>query len=191
MKVIEFVQKFQQDKIQNTKINPNAVSEYLKNVLEIKTYISFNQKRQAIEVIVKKNIVEVNGVKKNDSINQYLSFVVTTILLHTNLEFSEDVVSDYDALAENGLLPQIIDEFRESYNECDVLLKMALADELEDNNVNMVFGRFLNSILEKLDAAGASIKSAIDGVDLTSLLQDSIKQEDLKKLSDFLNTYNK
>lgn len=191
MKVIEFVQKFQQDKIQNTKINPNAVSEYLKNVLEIKTYIPFNQKRQAIEVIVKKNIVEVNGVKKNDSINQYLSFVVTTILLHTNLEFSEDVVSDYDALAENGLLPQIIDEFKESYNECDVLLKMALADELEDNNVNMVFGRFLNSILEKLDAAGASIKSAIDGVDLTSLLQDSIKQEDLKKLSDFLNTYNK
>ena len=68
---------------------------------------------------------------------------------------------------------------------------MALADELEDNNVNMVFGRFLNSILEKLDAAGASIKSAIDGVDLKSLLQDSIKQEDLKKLSDFLNTYNK
>ena len=39
MKVTEFVQKFQQDKIQNTKINPNAVSEYLKNVLEIKTYI--------------------------------------------------------------------------------------------------------------------------------------------------------
>ena len=45
MKVIEFVQKFQQDKIQNTKINPNAVSEYLKNVLEIKKYIIFNKKR--------------------------------------------------------------------------------------------------------------------------------------------------
>lgn len=189
--VKNFVQDFKDKRIMNTKVNTDAVSEYIKETLEVREYVPFKEKRAIVELIVLKNTELVDGVKKNDSISQYISFVTAMLTAHTNLEFSEDPVVDYDILSENGLLAPIIETFKTDYSECDVLLKMALAAELEDNNPNVLFGRFLNSILEKLDAAGASIKSAIDGVDLKSLLQDSIKQEDLKKLSDFLNTYNK
>lgn len=190
MKVAEFVKDFNDKKIANSRVDPNAVENYIRKTLEVREYVPFKEKRAIVELLITNNIEVIDGVKKVDSISQYISFMTAMLTMHTNLEF-ENPITDYDALSESGLLSSVIETFKTDYSECDVLLKMALADELEDNNVNMVFGRFLNSILEKLDAAGASIKSAIDGVDLTSLLQDSIKQEDLKKLSDFLNTYNK
>ena len=94
-------------------------------------------------------------------------------------------------MSESGLLAPIIDTFKTDYSECDVLLKMALADELEDNNVNNAFGKFLNGILYRLDAVGEYIKSAMDGVDINSILGESFNQEDLAKLSSFIDKYNK
>ena len=154
MKILEFIEQFKNDKVANTKIAPDAVSTYLKKNLEIKTYIPFRVKRQLVEIVVTQNIEWVDGIKKIDAINEYISFIVAVISAHTSLEFSDDPVADYDLLAESGLLPQILAEFESSYNECDVLLKMARASELEDNNINVLVGKFLNVILEKLDGVG-------------------------------------
>ena len=136
MKINEFIEKFKNAKVQNTKVNPNAVSEYLQKELEIKSYIPFRDKRKIAEMIVEQNIDEKDGIKKYDSINAYIGLVASAISTHTNLEFGADPVADYDLLAESGLLPKIISEFQQDDNECDVVLKMALAMELEDNNVN-------------------------------------------------------
>lgn len=190
MKIAEFVKNFQDRKIINTKVNPNAVSEYITKELEIKSYVPFRQKRQIAEMIVAQNISEVDGIKKYDDINSYVSLVVASIVAHTNLEFGEDVIADYDLLAESGLLPQILLEFQGSHEEIGILLKMAIASELEDNNINVLVGRFLNKILKKLDGVGEVLKSKLDDFDLKDLLGD-IKQEDLAKLSGFLDKLNK
>lgn len=189
--VKNFVQGFKDKKIMNTKVDTDAVGKYIKETLEVREYVPFKEKRAIIELIVLNNTKVVDGVKKIDSISQYISFITAMLTAHTNLEFGEDPVVDYDILSENGLLAPIIETFKTDYSECDVLLKMALADELEDNNVNIVFGKFLNGILYRIDAVGEYIKSTMDGVDINSILGESFNQEDLAKLSSFLDKYTK
>lgn len=191
MRIAEFINEFKEKKIMNTQIKPNAISEYIKKTLEVKTYIPFKLKREIAEVVVAQNTKWEDGIKKNDSINQYISFIVAMLTAHTSLEFSEDPVEDYDMLAESGLLPQIIAEFQESYSECDVLLKMALAMELENNNINALVGRFLNGILNKLDTVGDVLKEKLGDINIKDFFGANFKEEDLAKLTGFLNKYNK
>ena len=189
--VKNFVQDFKDKKIMNTKVDTDAVSKYIKETLEVREYVPFKEKRAIVELIVLNNTEVVDGVKKNDSISQYISFVTAMLTAHTNLEFSEDPVADYDILSENGLLAPIIETFKTDYSECDVLLKMALASELEDNNMNILFGKFLNGILERLDIVGKLVQESISGVDIKEIVGEVLNQEDLNKLKYFLDKYNK
>ena len=189
MKIADFINDFNAKKIMNTKAAPNAVSEYLNKTLNIKTYIPFKEKRLLAETIVQQNTTEVEGVKRNDSINQYIAFVCSMLVAHTNLEFGEDPVEEYDMLASSGLLPAIISEFQESYNECEAVLKMALAMELEDNNINVLVGKFLNGILQRIDGVGEILKDKFDNFELKDILGADFKPEDLAKLSGLLDKF--
>jgi hypothetical protein len=190
--VIDFVNDFKTKKIQNTKINEHAISDYLRDKLEIRSYLPFREKRAIAEMVVEQNIEFVDGIKRYDNINSYLSFVVATLTAYTNLEFNNsDPVADYDLLAESGLLPFIIAEFKSEYDEIDVLLKMAIAAELEDNNINTLVGKFLNGILDRLDSVGEVLKNSIGDIDIKEILGENFKQEDLAKLKGFLDKYNK
>lgn len=189
MKIKDFIEDFKSKKIQNTKVNPNAVSDYIKKELEIKEYIPFRKKREIAEMVVANNTSHIDGIKKNDAINQYISFVVAMLSAHTNLEFGQDPVEDYDMLAESHLLPLVIAEFKESYDECDIILKMALAAELEDNNINVAVARFLNDLSEKLDGINEIIKDKLIDFNIEDVFGDNFKQEDLAKLSGFLNRF--
>ena len=186
MTIQNFIEKFQNDKVMNTKIAPDMVSNYLKKELEIKTYIPFRVKREIAEIVVAQNTDWADGIKKHDSVNAYISFIIASLSAHTNLEFGRDPIEDYDLLAESGLLSQIIAEFETSHSECDIILKMVLAMELEDNNINALVGKFLNDILQKLDGAGDVLKDILGNFDLKDIV-GNFKQEDLAKLSGFLN----
>ena len=188
MTIQNFIEKFQNDKVSNTKIAPDMVSNYLKKELEIKTYIPFRAKREIAEIVVAQNTDWVDGIKKHDSVNAYISFIVASLAAHTNLEFGDDPIEDYDLLAESGLLPQIITEFEASHSECDIVLKMVLAMELEDNDINSLVGKFLNDILQRLDSVGNVLKDKFGNVDLQDILGD-FKQEDLAKLGGLLNRF--
>ena len=188
MTIQELIKDFTEKKIQNTKLNEHAIGDYFKETLEIKTYLPFRQKRMIVEAVVEDNIEIVDGLKKVDSLNQYIAFIVAMLQSHTNLELSNDPVTDYDVLAESGLLPLIIEEFRADYNEMDILLKMALASELEDNSVSAIIARFTNGILEKLDGVGDALKNALGNFDINDIFNGSFKEEDLAKLTGFLDT---
>lgn len=190
MIIAEFIKEFQDKKIQNTKLNERAVEEYITKTLEVKTYLPFTTKRTIAEMVARSSIEEIDGVKKHDSISSYVSFIVAMIQSHTNLKF-EDPVDDYDLLAESGLLPLIIDTFRADYNECDVLLKMAIAYELEDNNINIVIGKFLNGILDRLDDFGDALKESMGGKTMEEIIGANFKQEDLASLTSLLDKLNK
>lgn len=184
--VKDFVQEVSGKRFMNTQAGVDEKIQYLKDRLEIKTYLPFREKRKIAEMIVAQNMTEVDGIKKVDSVNQYIGFVVAMLTAHTAIEFGADPVSDYDALAESGLLPQIIMCFKESYDESDIILKMVLAMELEDNSVNALVGRFLNGLSEKLGGIGDALKNKVEGFDMSKLFGD-IKQEDLAQLVGFMN----
>lgn len=187
MKINELITDYKAKKISNTQIKPNAVSEYLRKTLEIKEYIPFKKKREIVEMVVAQNTQFIDGVKRNDAIGQYVSFVVAMLIAHSNLEFETDPVADYDLLAESGLLPLIINEFKADYSECDVLLKMSLASELEDNNIEILVGHFLDKILKKIDDFGDALKGKFEELDLKDIFGADFKEEDLAKLSGFLD----
>ena len=114
MKVVEFVQGFKDKKICNSKVDANAVENYIRKTLEVREYVPFKEKMSVVKLIVLKNINVVEGVKKIDSISQYISFVTAMLTVHTNLEF-EDSLEDYDVLCESGLLNPIIETFKTDY----------------------------------------------------------------------------
>jgi hypothetical protein len=191
MNIQVFVENYKEKKFMNTKQGIDEKSEWLRKELEIKSYIPFREKRMIAEEVVKQHIEVVDGVKKYDSIDTYISFVMASIMVHTNLECSDDPVADYDLLAESGLLQNIVAEFQESHNEIDTLLKMIVAMELEDNNVNVLVGKFLNGILQRLDVVGGVLKDKLGDLNLKDILGRDINQEDLAKLQGFLNKYIK
>ena len=180
--VQEFVQTFIDKKITNTKIAPDAISKYIRDNLEIKTYIPFAEKRRIAEMIVEKYITEVSGIKKYDEISSYVGFISAMIVAHTSLQFSNNSVTDYDLLAQSGLLTHLIAEFQESYSECDIILKMAISMELEDNNVGALIGRFFAGILETLDGMADGLKSITGDEGLKNLLGIDINKEDLAEI---------
>lgn len=186
MTVKNFLDAYKAQSFMISRNGADERSEWLKKELEIKEYIPFKTKREIAEMIVAQNIEVVDGIKKYDSISGYVSLVVASISAHTNLEWSADPVADYDLLAESRLLPLIIAEFQGSHSELDIMLKMALEMELEDNKTNALVGRFLNQILGMLDGVSGALKENIEGLDIKKLLGD-IKPEDLAKLSGLLD----
>ena len=186
MKVIDFKEAFKKQKF-NVQVNPNAIGEYIKKTLEVKTYLPFAAKRQIVEMVVDQNTEEVDGVLNNDQIGQYVSFIVAMLHSHTNLEFSDNPVEDYDMLAEIGLLMPIIETFRADYNDCEVLLKMATTAKLEDNNINALVGKFLHGLSDKLDV----LLDNLGNVSVADMFGGKFQEEDLVKLSSFLDKYSK
>ena len=187
MTIQEFIENYKTKKFINTKQGVDEKSEYLRKELGIRTYIPFKEKREIAEMIVAQNIKEINGVKKYDSINGYVSFIVASIIAHTSLSFSEDPVADYDLLAESGLLMEIISEFKGSHDEIEIILKMALEMALEDNDMRILIGRFLDQIIGMLSGVSSVFEDKLEGFDFKDILGRNFKEEDLAKLSGLLN----
>lgn len=181
--VKEFYDAYKAKTFMNTPQGLNEKAEWIKGELEIKTYIPFMEKRKIAEMIVEQNIKVVDGIKKYDSIGAYIGFVVASIMAHTSLKFSENPIADYDLLAESGLLLQIVAMFQESHNEIDILLKMALAAELEDNNTNVLIGHFLDAILKKVEGLSGVLNGALSNLDLENMFNE----ENMAKIVGLLN----
>ena len=181
--VQEFCNEFIEKKIANNKINPNAVEDFIRSKLEIKEYLPFSTKREIVELVVNSVVREEDGVKKVDSIAQFLSFITSMLISHTNLDIV-NAEEDYDALSKCGLLEPIVSLFERDYAQCEALLKAAIADELADNSLNVIVGKFLNGIL-------GGISDMVKGLDLSKLLGANIKEEDIAKILGFVDKYNK
>ena len=179
MKIKEFCEAYKAKNFMNTKQGVQEKMEWIKREIGLKEYIPFMVKREIAEAVVAQNIEVVDGIKKYDAISAYIGFIVASIMAHTTLEFSKDPTADYDLLAESGLLLQIVSMFQESHNEIDILLKMALTAELEDNNTNALIAHFLNAILKKVEG----LSGALGDLDLENMFNE----ENVAKIIGFLN----
>ena len=178
--VKDFVNEFIEKKIVNTHYKQDAIQEFIKQRLEITEYLPFKTKRELVQMIVDSVIREEDGVKKVDSIAQFLSFITSMLISHTNLKIVS-AEQDYDALNSCGLIEPIIAMFQKDYAECEALLKMSIADELAENNLSVVISKFLNGICE-------TVKGFTNNLDLSKLLGENIKEEDVAKILGFIDT---
>lgn len=185
--VQSFVEEFLNKKIKNTKATPTAVEDFIRNKLDIVEYLPFQTKREIVEMLVATVVIEEDGIKRVDSVAQFLSFIVAMLASHTTLVFGDKPEEDYDALSKNGLLEHIIAMFQRDYNECDALFKAAIADELADNNLSVILNKFLNAVLGKLEGSSAMLKGFAEKSDISKILGEDINKEDLIKLIGFLD----
>ena len=186
MKVTEFVNEFKNKKIQNTQIAPNAVSEYIKKILEVKDYISFAEKRELCASVIDASCNKKNGIVTVDSVSRYILFTVTILTKYTNLEFNTDEEMDsldeYDLLCRERLLDEILDVIGQEYVKCNNLLNMMLQDVIDNNNtIEAVLAGFSNDIVERIGDITDALSYKINEMNL------DLSQIDIDKIMPLLD----
>lgn len=185
MKIAEFVEKFENDKVTNSKINPNAISEYIKKELEVKNYLPFADKRElCARVLNACNDIDENGLVKVDSVSRYITFTIAILSKYTNLEFSSgedkevDSLDEYDMLCQKGLLNPILDVIGGEYATCNNILNMMMEDIISNNNtVENVLGVASDKLLSSVDKIVDALADKIDELEL------DLSQIDIEKLT--------
>ena len=174
MKVVEFVNEFKAKKIVNTKMQPDAVSDYIRKELEVKTYVPFAEKRElCANVLNACNTKGSNGLVKVDSVSRYIIFTLSVISKYTNIEFSSgedaefDSLDEYDMLCESHLLNPIIEVIGEEYVACNNMLNMMMADiEANNNTVEAVLGHALGKVTDSIDSFIDVLAEKVEELDL-------------------------
>lgn len=186
MKITELVEFANNSK--NRILKGDQLQQIIAKTIEVKKYLSIKDKRMLIDNIINDCILYEDGVYKFDEIDKYVAFTMKTIAAYTNLELSDDIESDYDTLCEAKLLNCVIETFSGEYENVNLLLQMRCEYILSGNNIEAQFGKFLTSILDKVDVLADALSNKIGDLDLTNL---PIKMEDLGKLMEFVNSQKK
>lgn len=179
----EFVDVYEEKRFMNTKQGADERIEYIKRELDIKEYISFDEKKAIAQTILESCSSIRDGVIAVDSIQKYLLFTMAMISTYTNLEADEDMtISEaYDMFCsvkvdDGTLLDAIIKTFEVEYSRCNDILNMMTADLLAENNIEKQFGKFFANISDKINKFGDGLVNKIGdfGMDLSQLDIDKL-----------------
>ena len=88
-----------------------------------------------------------------------------TIDTYTNLEI-DDVENCFDMLSESGLMSVVIAALGQEYDDVQIFLNMKRDEILENNSVEMQFGKFFEGILEKVENFSDELIDAIKGLNI-------------------------
>lgn len=164
-------------------LKPEQIQSFLKKELNVREYMSIKDKKNIVGDIVNTCILYEDGVFKFDEINKYICFTMKIISAYTNLELSDDIENDYDLLCESNLLNPIINTFVGEYENVKLLLQMKCDYILSGNSVEAQFGRFLDSIQEKIESAANIFNDKVNNFDISKL---PINKDDITNILDFV-----
>lgn len=181
MTIREFVDYMKKNT--NRTMKEDQVASLIKRTIEPKAYMSVKDKKELVNKIVNQTIYYDNGIFKFNSIDRYIYFTMYTIEAYTNLELSADIEEDFDVLSESKLLPAVICLIQQEFDDVNVFLQMQCDYILSDNSIEAQLGKFLDSILEKLDGVGSVLSKYLKNINIDELLKS--KDEILQ----FLNKY--
>lgn len=186
MKIMELVELANNSK--NKMLKADQLKQLIAKTIEVKKYLSIKEKRVLIDDIVNDCILYEDGVYKFDEIDKYIVFTMKTIAAYTNLELSDDIENDYDALCEAKLLNTVIETFNGEYENVNLLLQMKCEYILSGNTIEAQFGKFLTGTLDKVDVLVDVLSDKIKDFDSKNL---PINMEDIGKLMEFVNSQKK
>lgn len=155
-------------------------------LIEIKQYLPIVEKHLIATKIIDSCIIEnKNGLSQIDYFYKKITTDVSLIVNYTNLEFSDELINDYDYLSENGFIKQIIDKIPKT--------EIYFIDELVENELDQIV-RIENS-LENILASKLQmlINKIPDEKTIKKILNDipksvnKIKPENLEILKGIIN----
>ena len=176
MKITEYVEKATAKGYMPAAVNQQ--DDKIKKDLEVKSYLGIKAKRKLIEDIVDETVIYENGLLKFNGVEQYVVYTMRCIEAYTNLELSDDLEEDYDALCSCGLLAKILRTFDDEYQSVLSLLQMQCDYVLMDNSVTSKINVVLNSMTDTLNKIA----------DVVEKKMNEINPEDLQKVTELLST---
>lgn len=166
MKIKEFVEIMEANKGKiYSKTDANAMSNFIKKTLEVKEYVSLQEKKDLISQIIDASIIYENSMYKFDEIDKYVHLVMFSIAAYTNVELSDDIEDDYDELCRSGLLDTVVDTFRGEYQAVMMLLNMQCNYILADNALGAKLGAFVEGLSKNIDSLAGVLKAKVEAMD--------------------------
>lgn len=151
-----------QYKIKKTSERP----QLLKKAITIKTYVSIEKKLEAITNMANE-LISVNeyGMKTYNSIDKFISYVLTVITLYTDIELTNERMKDFDFLMDESMfyeINQLIGTDVVNFNE---LVNMKWSDI-------MAFGNSIEAIVSReIYELKNGVQAFNDAFDLSSLIK--------------------
>lgn len=146
--------------------------------LEVKKYIPVIDKKKFVMDIIAECTDDVDNFIAVDRFKMNIYFDMRILATYTNLEIATDfdeMVVQYDALCENGVLNEIIKLFENDYSAMYAVLEDELDELLVQNSIDAQVVRIANKVNDMLDM----LSDAFGSFDFKSLLPDGV---DAKKL---------
>lgn len=176
MKINEFVKKAMTKGYMPATVDQQT--EKLKKDLEVKSYLGIKDKRKLVEQIIDDTIIYDSGLFKFNGIDQLVYYNMRCIEAYTNLELSDDIEDDYDALVSSGFMTKILRTFENEYTEILSLLQMQCDYILLDNSVTAKINVLFSAMTNGVDKLSDSI------IDIFK----NIKPEDMQKITELIST---
>ena len=160
------------------------------DLLKVKQYLSIIEKNLIVNKVIDSCITidENNGLSKIDYFYKKLTSDVSLLVNYTNIEFSENLIEDYDYLCEFIGLEWIIDKI----SPIEVYIIQELVDEELDqiiklnNSIEGILASKLDKVIERLPNS-KELKSLSKSIikDINKLDQNKIA--DLKEIFSNVN----
>lgn len=136
-----------------------------KKQLEVKKYLSIQEKKDLVDKIIYNSVYYQDGISKIDAINCYMYFTMLTIDAYTNLEI-DNAEDCYDALAESGLIDVVIASLGHEYEDVHVFLNMKRDEILTGDSIEAQFGKFFNNISNEVSGLKNTLVDAFNGLNI-------------------------
>lgn len=151
----------------------------LKQSLDVKSYIPVMEKKKIASHIIAACTDDVNGYVMVDRLAKEIYFNMSLLALYTNMEISTDfdeMVEQYDALCEAGVLYDIVDLI-DDYCELSTVVDCELENMLDENSLECQAVQVISKINSIIDIFGDKIKDVPladmfpEGFDLTQIIE--------------------
>ena len=157
----------------------------LKKELKVKKYIPVTDKRKLAVGVIAACTDDLDDFISVDKFKMRIYFDMHVFATYTNLEIAskfDDMILEYDALCEKGLLKKIIAFFKEDYDAAYLILKDELDSLLIQNSIEAQVVKIANKINKVIDTVGEVIGS----IDVNDILPDGMDVGKLMSLGDLL-----
>lgn len=184
--VKDFINLYTSSKVMNTKVEPNAIENFIRKNLNIREYLPFADKRELCAKVVEASCEVKNNIVEVDSVSRYILFTISILDKYTDLEFGKtedlDVIDEYDLLCQSGLLNHILGTIVSEYDACNNILNMMMADiDANNNNIAAVLGKSAERLLDIVDGLVGTFADKVDELNL------DLSQIDIEKYKGLLD----
>lgn len=156
----------------NTQYKTKKTSErpqFLKQHITVKTYIPIEKKIESI-VNMANELIHDNehGMKEYNSIDKFITYVLTVTELYTDIELTGEHMKDFDYLMQNDLFAEINQLIGTDVNNFNELVNMKWSDVMAFNNsMEAIVSREIFELKQGIQL----FNDALDMFDISNLIK--------------------